>query len=315
MRRPLGPRIEWRTVNGILLLDKPEGLSSNAALQRARRLYRARKAGHTGSLDPLASGVLPLCFGEATKWAGYLLDADKTYRASLALGARTATGDREGAIVETMPVAAIDEAAVDAVLARFVGESLQVPPMYSALKVDGETLYARARRGEVVEREARRIRIALLQRVGLAPDRVDFEVVCSKGTYVRTLGEDIARALGTVGHLAALRRTAVGGAFAGQPLRTLEEIESAAGDLARLDAWLIPMDAALTGVPALHLAPADLAAIRHGQAVRHEGLTAGPLRLYGPDGEFAGLGEADDSGQLLRPLRLLHVPEQDAIIQ
>jgi len=197
-------RVEWRRVDGILLLDKPVGLSSNQALQQVRRLYRAAKAGHTGSLDPLASGVLPLCFGQATKVAGLLLDSDKTYRASLALGSRTTTGDREGAVVETRPVPPLEEEAVRAVLEGFVGERQQIPPMYSALKRDGEALYALARRGVEVERIPRRIRILGVALESLEDGRLEFEVTCSTGTYVRTLGEEVAEALGTCGYLEAL---------------------------------------------------------------------------------------------------------------
>jgi tRNA pseudouridine55 synthase len=299
------PRREWRTVDGIVLLDKPEGLSSNQALQRVRRLYRARKAGHTGSLDPLATGVLPLCFGQATKVAGFLLDADKTYRATLALGCRTATGDREGEVLERVAVPPLDAATVDAALARFRGVSEQVPPMYSALKRDGEALYALARRGIEVERAPRAVRIEALALVALGGAALEFEVTCSKGTYVRTLGEDIARALGTVGHLAALRRTSVGGAFAGAVPHALAALEALAGDAAALEALLLPVDAALGAFPAVVLGTADAGRFRHGQAVA---VTAAPLlrvRLYAADGAFLGLGDTDGTGQSVRPLRLM----------
>src|SRR6188474_2593646 len=176
-----------REVDGIVLLDKPEGLSSNAALQRVRRAYQARKAGHTGSLDPLASGLLPICLGQATKASGLLLDADKTYLFRIALGRSTATGDREGDTVETAPVPALNEASVRECAAAFLGETLQVPPMYSALKHDGKRLYRLARAGIEVERAPRRVRIARLELIGIGPDWVEFEVDCSKGTYVRTL--------------------------------------------------------------------------------------------------------------------------------
>ena len=306
---PARPRPEWRTVDGILLLDKPEGLSSNQALQRVRRLYRARKGGHTGSLDPLASGVLPLCFGEATKVAGLLLDADKSYRATLALGARTASGDREGEVVERAPVPALDAATVETALRRFRGAGTQVPPMYSALKRDGEALYALARRGVVVERAPRPVRIEALRLVGLAPGALEIEVTCSKGTYVRTLGEDIARALGTVGHLAALRRTAVGGALARHAVHPLAALEGLAGDERALDALLLPVDAALADVPALHLGAGAAARFRHGQTVAAAAPAAARVRLYGPDGTFLGLGEADVAGAAVRPLRLMSEPD------
>ncbi len=305
MSAPTRPRPEWRTVDGIVLLDKPEGLSSNQALQRVRRLYRARKAGHTGSLDPLASGVLPLCFGQATKVAGFLLDADKTYRATLALGTRTTTGDREGEVAERLPVPALDAATVAAALARFLGASEQVPPMYSALKRDGEALYTLARRGLVVERAPRPVRIDAIALVELGPDALTFEVTCSKGTYVRTLGEDLARALGTVGHLAALRRTAVGGAFAGLACHPLAALEALAADERALDALLLPLDAALGAFPALALAAAEAASVRHGQTLAIAAPPVSRVRLYGPDGAFLGIGESDASGQCVRPLRLM----------
>ncbi|MBS0393512.1 MAG: tRNA pseudouridine(55) synthase TruB [Proteobacteria bacterium] len=305
MSGPARPRTEWRTVDGILLLDKPEGLSSNQALQRVRRLYRARKAGHTGSLDPLASGVLPLCFGEATKVAGLLLEADKTYQATLKLGQRTTTGDREGAVAEEAPVPPLTAAAVGAVLARFLGTTEQVPPMYSALKRDGEALYALARRGLEVERAPRPIRIESLNLLALAPPALTFEVTCSKGTYVRTLGEDLARALGTVGHLAALRRTAVGGAFAGRRAHTLAELEALAGQPGALDALLVPMDAALEDWPAVCLDAAATTALCRGQPVAAAAPPGRRVRLYGPGGAFLGLGEVDLEGRRVRPERLL----------
>ena len=306
------PRPNWRTVDGILLLDKPEGLSSNQALQRARRLYRAEKAGHTGSLDPLASGVLPLCFGQATKVAGLLLDADKTYRARLALGTRTATGDREGEVVEEMPVLGLDPAAIESALARFRGHTEQVPPMYSALKRDGEPLYALARRGEVVVRAPRAVRIEALALTACGPDWLEFEVTCSKGTYVRTLAEDIARALGTVGHLASLRRTDVGGALAGRPVHALGALEALAGDEGALDALLLPVDAALAGLPAATVDEGAAARFRHGQSVEAELPPGVRVRIYGPNGAFLGLGESGGTGRDVRPLRLMSASEQPA---
>ncbi len=259
------PRREWRTVDGIVLLDKPAGMSSNQALQRVRRLYSARKAGHTGALDPLATGVLPLCFGQATKVAGLMLDADKTYHATLALGARTATGDREGEVVETLPVPALSAALVASVLERFLGPSQQVPPMYSALKRDGEPLYRIARRGIEVVREPRPIRIDSISLATLDGATLSFDVTCSKGTYVRTLGEDIAAALGTTGHLEALRRTDVGGALSRLVSHPLESLERLADDLGALDALLLPPDTILQDRPALTLTAAATAALLHGQ--------------------------------------------------
>ncbi len=299
------PRAAWRTVDGIVLLDKPQGLSSNQALQRVRRIFRARKAGHTGSLDPLATGVLPLCFGQATKVAGFLLDADKTYRAVLSLGARTATGDREGEVVERVTVPALERAAVEAVLGRFLGASEQVPPMYSALKRDGEALYTLARRGIEVERAPRPVRIGALTLRELAADQLEFEVTCSKGTYVRTLGEDLARALGTVGHLAALRRISVGGAFAAATPHPLAALEGLEGDEAALDALLLPLDAALAGYPAVTLGASEVTRFRHGQTVGVKATPAARVRLYAPGGTFLGIGESDAAGCSVRPVRLM----------
>jgi tRNA pseudouridine55 synthase len=305
MSTPARPRPEWRTVDGILLLDKPEGLSSNQALQRVRRLYRARKAGHTGSLDPLATGVLPLCFGQATKVAGFLLGADKTYRAVLALGSRTTTGDREGEVVERAPVPALEAAVVEGALARFRGLTEQVPPMYSALKRDGEALYALARRGIDVERVPRPVRIEALSVLRLERDAIEFEVTCSKGTYVRTLGEDIARALGTVGHLAALRRASVGGALAHAASHRLDVLEALSGDEPALDALLLPVDSALGELPAIVLDAARSAAFRHGQAVRADAAPEARLRVYDEGKMFIGVGVADLGGEQVAPERLM----------
>jgi tRNA pseudouridine55 synthase len=300
--RAARPRVEWRDVNGILLLDKPVGLSSNAALQEARRLYRARKAGHTGSLDPLASGVLPLCFGHATKIAGLLLEADKTYVATLALGTRTATGDAEGEVVERAPVPPLEAAAVAAACQAFVGPRQQVPPMYSALKYAGRPLYALARLGLEIERAPRPIVIHALALLRLAPASIEFEVCCSTGTYVRTLGEELAGALGSCGHLTALRRTSVA-AFAGRPLHRLAEL-AALGEQAR-DALLVPADAALADWPATVLDAQGVAHVRHGRAAGCPPAPAGRARIYGPGGELIGLGVVDPSGVRVAPTRLL----------
>lgn len=304
MTGPAGrARTVWRRVDGILLLDKPLGLTSNRALQIVRRLLRAEKAGHTGSLDPLASGVLPLCFGEATKVAGLLLDADKRYVATLALGQQTDTGDREGRVIQTAVVPLLSEAIVHAACARFVGDTTQIPPMYSALKRDGEALYTLARRGEVVEREPRAVRIAALQVLHWSNEEVVFDVRCSKGTYVRTLGEDIAQALGTVGHLSALRRTDVGDVFADRPVHTLEALEGLAGQEAELDALLLGADVALGHWPSVHLDAATENRFMHGQSVAIDA-TAGRLKVYGATGRFLGLGEWDEG--ILSPKRLFN---------
>ncbi len=298
------PAARWRDVDGILLLDKPEGLTSNAALQRARRAFRARKAGHTGSLDPLASGLLPLCFGQATKASALLLDADKTYSVTIALGERTSTADREGEVVERAAVPVLTEPFVREQAGRFLGESEQIPPMYSALKHEGQRLYRLARQGIEVERPPRRIVIRRFELTGMSDGRLHFEVDCSKGTYVRTLAEDLARACGTVGHVLALRRLNLG-PFAEPQMRKLDEIEALAREPQALDALLLPSDAALPGLPAVQLGLAEQACILHGQAVFASGPPACQVRMYGPEGRFLGVGRMSAEGRQLAPERIM----------
>ena len=304
MDREPTPAARWRDVDGILLLDKPEGLTSNAALQRARRAFRARKAGHTGSLDPLASGLLPVCFGQATKASALLLDADKTYAVTIALGERTATADREGEVVERAAVPALTAEFVREQAARFLGESTQVPPMYSALKHQGQRLYRLARQGIEVERAPRRIVIRRLELLALGTGHLDFELDCSKGTYVRTLAEDLARACGTVGHVLALRRLKLG-PFQVPRMTTLAEIEALAGNPQSLDAFLMPADAALPELPAVQLGAAEQACILHGQAVFAAGPAACQVRMYGPAGRFLGVGRMSSEGRQLAPERIM----------
>ncbi len=232
MQKARAPR---RKVDGILLLDKPLGLSSNTALQIVRRLYNADKAGHTGSLDPLATGLLPVCLGEATKLCGYLLDADKRYRARVRLGARTSTGDGEGEVVATSDAALVSRADLEAAIPRFLGEIEQVPPMYSALKRDGEPLYRLARAGIEVERAPRRVHIRELRVLDFDGLHFDFEVACSKGTYVRTLAEDWAAAVGQQAHLSALRRTGLE-PFDASAMVALEPLEQTGEGAARCPA-------------------------------------------------------------------------------
>ncbi|WP_154316551.1 tRNA pseudouridine(55) synthase TruB [Burkholderia cenocepacia] len=258
---PPRPRVPRRVLDGVLLLDKPIGLSSNDALIRAKRLLLAKKAGHTGTLDPLASGLLPLCFGEATKFSQDLLDADKTYEATMRLGQRTATGDAEGEVIDTRPVEC-DRAAVEVALVRFTGDIVQVPPMYSALKRDGKPLYEYARAGQTVEREGRNVTIHALDLLACDLPDVTFRVTCSKGTYVRTLAEDIGEALGCGAHLTMLRRTGVG-ALTLEHAVTLDALSDAA-EAAR-DAWLQPVDALLSTFPLVRLDEASAKRFLHGQ--------------------------------------------------
>jgi len=300
-RSPAGT---WRGVDGIVLLDKPEGLTSNAALQRVRRAFRARKAGHTGSLDPLASGLLPICFGQATKASGLLLDADKTYRVRIALGKRTTTGDREGEVSETAPVPVLPREAIRRATAGFLGQSTQVPPMYSALKHQGERLYRLARRGIEVERPPRCVTIHRLDLLQAGRDWLELEVACSKGTYVRSLAEDLARACGTVGYVDSLRRTELG-PFRSPVMRTLHDIEEAALHPQMLDAWLLPVDSALPGLPTVRLGPAEQALVLQGQAVSVSGPGAARVRMYGANGLFLGVGRMSPEGQRLAPERIM----------
>ena len=303
--QPARPKVPRRLLDGVLLLDKPVGLSSNDALIRAKRLYRAKKAGHTGTLDPLASGLLPLCFGEATKFSQDLLDADKSYDATMRLGIRTASGDAEGEVIGTREVTC-DEAAVRAALDAFRGEIVQVPPMYSALKRDGKPLYEYARAGQTVEREGRAVTIHRLELIACALPDVTFCVTCSKGTYVRTLAEDIGEALGCGAHLVALRRTGVGALTLDHAV-TLDTL-SDADDAAR-DAWLQPLDALLSTFPRVELDADATRRFLHGQRLRLDEIGSAPgvavarLRVYGDDGRLLGVARAADG--VLAPERLV----------
>ncbi len=295
-----------RAVNAILLLDKPAGMSSNAALQQVKRLFRARKAGHTGNLDPLATGMLPVCMGDATKVSAFLLDAEKRYRVTCRLGARTSTGDAEGDTVETGPVGEAVLARLEEVLERFHGEIRQVPPMFSAVKYRGERLYRLARQGIEVERKPRPVRIHELSVLQRGPAGFVLDLRCSKGTYVRTLVEDIAREMGSCGHVSALRRLAVG-PYGKQPMHTLEELQAMAAEgVAALDALCLPIDSALCQWPAVDLTPDTAFYLRQGQAVLVPRLPLrGWVRLYESDRRcFIGMGEVIEDGRVA-PRRLM----------
>jgi tRNA pseudouridine55 synthase len=305
-RVPARPKVPRRALDGVLLLDKPIGLSSNDALIRAKRLYLAKKAGHTGTLDPLATGLLPLCFGEATKFSQDLLEADKTYEATMRLGIRTTTGDAEGEAVETREVTC-DQAAIVAALVRFRGEIVQVPPMYSALKRDGKPLYEYARAGQVVEREGRQVTIYALDLLACALPDVTFRVTCSKGTYVRTLAEDIGEALGCGAHLVALRRTGVG-ALTLEHAVTLDALSNAAES--ERDNWLQPVDALLSTFPAVQLDAEAERRFLHGQRLRIADLQlsgdaaqAARVRVYGAAGKLLGVAKPGEG--VLAPERLV----------
>lgn len=308
-RRPKG-----RNVSGILLLDKPSGISSNHALQRVKRLYFASKAGHTGSLDPLATGLLPLCLGHTTKFSAFLLDADKRYRVRVRLGITTTTADAEGEVIDQRPTDAVTEPALREILGRFAGEIEQLPPMYSAVKHQGQRLYKLAREGKEVERTPRQITIHGIDLLAFELPEIELDVYCSKGTYVRTLAEDIGNALGCGGHVSALRRRGVGPYVEGDiELVSMEAIEGIVatntddmGDRnAALDALLLPLDSVLGHCPAVQLSADAAFYLAQGQPVLvPRAPTEGMVRLYDVSSRFLGIGEILDDGRV-QPKRLI----------
>ena len=305
-------RSRGRALDGILLLDKPQGMTSNEALQQAKRVYGAAKAGHTGSLDPLATGMLPICFGEATKFSQYMLDADKVYHTTAKLGVRTDTGDAEGEVVNERPVT-VGQADVEQALAQFRGDITQVPSMYSAIKVDGQPLYKLAREGKEVERPSRVVSIYQLELLDFRGDEVDLVVHCSKGTYIRTLVEDLGEMLDCGAHVTMLRRLQVGG-FAEADMRPLSELSAAAeqhhdwGDRnAVIDPWLLPTSAAVSDLPTVEVTDLMAVYLQQGQPVFVPNVaTDGQVLLFNrdADGRFIGIGEVNDDGQIA-PRRLL----------
>lgn len=301
-------RSQLRDLHGIVLLDKPLGLSSNQALQAVRRLLRASKGGHTGALDPLATGLLPLCFGEATKLAGTLLGARKAYLAECRLGITTDTADSEGETVRELPVPSLDPAAIEAALDKLRGHILQVPPMYSALKRDGERLYVKARRGEFVDVPARDVEVHRLELLGRDGDTLRLLVECGSGTYIRSLAVDLGEDLGCGAHLTALRRIWVD-PFREPQMVTQTQLERAAeqGDEALL-AWLLPVSAGFGDLPALHLDEAQSMAISRGQQIVLPGLQdAGRCAAYASDGALLALLEPDTEGRA-RIIRGFNLP-------
>lgn len=285
-------------VDGVLLLNKPAGITSNGALQTVKRMLRAKKAGHTGSLDPAATGMLPLCFGEATKVSAFLLDADKQYRVVAKLGEATDTGDADGRVVETASVPALEPAEWAEHLDAFLGDIEQVPPMYSALKKDGKRLYELARKGEVVERKARTVRIHALALLEARDSRLVFRVRCSKGTYIRTLVEDVARRAGTVAFTASLHRESVGG-FDAEGMISLSRLKALAGEgHEALRSVLLPVDSALNGWPEVVVSETGEARFGHGQEVYVDPADAGLVRVYGASGRFLGVGARAADGAL-----------------
>ena len=291
-------------IDGVLLLDKPQGMSSNHALQRARRLLQAQKAGHTGTLDPMATGLLPVCLGEATKFSSHLLEADKVYRTRVRLGEITATGDAEGEVIERRAVAAFADADIEGVLARFRGEIEQVPPMYSALKHQGRPLYELARQGRTIERAPRRVTVYDTRLLSRDAEGFELEVTCSKGTYIRTLAEDIGHALECGAHITALRRLRTG-PFADDAMLTLEALD-ACGDQVAREATLLPADVLVAHLPRLDVDDTPAARLLQGQQALTDtaGLSLDSLaRLY-RDEAFLGLVTVIAAG-VVAPRRLI----------
>ena len=297
-----------RPVNGILLLDKPLEVSSNGILQRVRWLYQAQKAGHTGALDPMASGLLPICFGEATKFSQFLLDTDKTYLVTAHFGVRTSTSDAEGEVISEKPVSH-SLAELEQAMQGFRGDILQVPTMFSALKYQGQPLYRYARQGIEVPREARPISIFRFELLKHSDKTADFLVHCSKGTYIRTLIDDLGEALGCGAHVAALHRTQVGPFTAEQmispaQLDALAEPCHQSGDFSAMDNLLLPLDAGITAMPAVQLTAAEQHRLQHGQSCQLQQPDISAIKLLGPDQVFFGIGQIEQG--VLSSRRLLN---------
>ena len=292
-------------IDGIVLLDKPCGLSSNAALQQVKRAFGARKAGHGGSLDPLASGMLPICLGEATKLAGPMLAGRKCYEFRLHLGVQTTTGDLEGEIVEQQPAPHLTQDTVRQALAAFIGRREQVPPMHSALRYKGARLYELARRGVEVERAPRTIEIDSFDLLEFDESHLTLRVTCSKGTYIRTLGQDLAAALGSCGHIDRLRRLWVE-PFDAEPMVTIEELQADARDPSALRRWLLPLDRGIESWPRVDLDAEQARRVLDGQVLELRAAAEGEsnVRLYGPAGQFLGIAQWDEHGRLA-PRRLI----------
>jgi tRNA pseudouridine55 synthase len=292
-------RTVFRQLDGILLLDKPAGMSSNQALQRVRHLFRAEKAGHTGSLDPLATGLLPVCFGEATKIAGYLLGSDKAYEVEARLGITTDTDDADGAVLVERAVPPLTRALVEEALRAFVGRTSQRPPIYSALKQGGEPLYAKARRGEAIEVPEREVEVGAIELLSLGADSLSLRVTCGSGTYIRSIVRDLGEILGCGAHVTQLRRLWVA-PFREPRMQTLEQLLALreTGDEAVLDALLLPVEAGLSAWPRLELDAAQAKALGHGRQLHLPDPSTGPGEAFavGPDGLSLGLVEVGDAG-------------------
>ncbi|WP_372360916.1 tRNA pseudouridine(55) synthase TruB [Xanthomonas sp. NCPPB 1325] len=303
------PRIVYRPLHGILLLDKPAGLSSNTALQAARRLLRAEKGGHTGSLDPLATGLLPLCFGEATKIAGLLLGSAKAYDAEIVLGVTTDTDDADGEPLRERAVPDIGDAALQAALAPFIGRIQQQAPIYSALKQGGEPLYAKARRGDVIEAPVREVEVQAIEVLGYRAPRLQLRVTCGSGTYIRSLARDLGEVLGCGAHIASLRRRWVE-PFRAPQMITLEQLAAALEMGTQAQDLLLPIHAGLADFAQITLDEAHAARFRMGQRLRDPAFPVGQVAVFGPDGSPSGLGLVDADGRL-SPQRLFNGLNQE----
>lgn len=293
-------------IHGVVLLEKPVGISSNRALQKVRGIFQAKKAGHTGSLDPFATGMLPVCLGEASKTAAFMLEASKWYRATALFGAATTTGDIEGEVIQTCPLPDIDDESPVQAMQQFVGDIEQVPPMYSALKHEGKPLYEYARAGITIERPARPVTIHEINRVQWQSPRLSFDVHCSKGTYIRTLAEDIAKTLGSCAHLVQLRRLSVE-PFESYPMVTLEQLQVAC-DHGGLEEFLLPVDVGLPDWPKVFLNAEQHGKFMHGNhfQILNDESGVGNVRVYGPEADLLGLAELSSEGQL-KPKRVFNL--------
>jgi tRNA pseudouridine55 synthase len=294
-------------IHGVILLDKPVGITSNRALQKVRGIFQARKAGHTGSLDPFATGMLPICLGEASKTAAFMLEAQKQYRATARLGEATTTGDVEGEVIQTCTVPDLDSDKLAQTLKQFEGEIEQVPPMYSALKHEGKPLYEYARAGIEIDRPSRAVTIHQLELVEWQAPKLVFDVRCSKGTYIRTLAEDIAKALGSCAHLIGLRRAWVE-PFAEHSMVTLEQLQAARDNNSGLQDYLLPIDVGLVGWPRIDLDTDQHGKFKHGNhfPFSADGLNAGKVRVYGPEGNVLGLADLSAEG-ILQPAKVFNL--------
>lgn len=302
-----------KNINGILLLDKPLHMTSNGALQRVKYLFAAKKAGHTGSLDPLATGMLPLCFGEATKFSQFLLESDKCYQVTIKLGVQTTTGDAEGDIVATKPVKSISSDEFAKVLSQFEGTIQQIPPMFSAIKIQGRPLYELARKGIEIDRQPRTVTIHRMRLLSYTQDSLDLDIFCSKGTYIRTLAEDIGKELGCGAHVIALRRSMVSPYNQAKmyTMEELEELHQKEGSDA-LTQLLIPIETSVQTLLSVKLSTSAQFYMRTGQPVIVPHLpTKGMIRLYSQTNQFLGIGEIMEDGRVA-PRRLINQPDKMA---